>query len=141
MMVDVGFDSTTHSNSEMMLVDEGAPNVFSNYFAVSVAPVQASTSQTNDTQNLISVPQAPINIQSNYSVAAEFKILPSSSTTFVPYINQHKRWCMLCVEAGRLGFDCPGSGGRAKCKFQVCILFLFLNSLYLINKLLDGIEK
>ena len=25
MMVDVGFNSTTHSNSEMMLVDEGAP--------------------------------------------------------------------------------------------------------------------
>ena len=38
-----------------------------------------------DTQNLITVPQAP---QSNYSLAAGYEILPSSSTTFVPYANQ-----------------------------------------------------
>ena len=91
MMVDVGFNSTTHSNSETVLVDEGAPNVSSNSFAVSVAPVQASTSQTNDTQNLTPVPQAPINVQSNYSLATDFEILPSSSTRFVPYDNQWKR--------------------------------------------------
>ena len=55
MMVDVGFNSTTHSNSEMMLVDEEAPIVSRNSFSVFAAPVQASTSQTNDTQNLIAV--------------------------------------------------------------------------------------
>ena len=122
----------------MMLVDEEAPIVSRNSFSVFAAPVQASTSQTNDTQNLISVPQAP---QSNYSLAAGFEILPSSSTTFVPYANQRKRRCMLCVEAGRLGFDCPGRGGRANCKFQVCILFLLLNSFDTFIKFLDEIEK
>ena len=72
----------------MMLVDEGAPIVSRNSFSVVAASVQASTSRTNDTQNLITVPQAP---QSNYSLAAGFEILPSSSTTFAPYANQHKR--------------------------------------------------
>ena len=67
MMIDIGFDSTTHSNSEMMLVDEGAPIVSRNSFSVLAAPVQASTSQTDDTRVvattfMINYSQAPAHL-------------------------------------------------------------------------------
>ena len=119
MMVDIGFDSATNTNSEMILANN-THNFSVGPLAISADTIQASTSQTNT--GLHVNPQAAFGIQSNYTVNEGFQPM-SSTPTFVPYSNQRKRRCRVCIEAGRMGYDCPGSGGRTKCKFRVCILF------------------
>ena len=113
MMVDIGFNSAINTNNEMMLADEEAHDFSASSLAISADPIQASTSQTNTGLSITPVPQAEFGIQS----------MSSTPPTFIAYSNQCKRRCKVCIEAGRVGFDCPGSGGQTKCKFQVYILF------------------
>lgn len=113
MMIDIGFDSAMNTNSGMIVADEEAHNFSVSSLAIAADPIQASASQTNTGLHIAPVPQAALGFQS----------MSSTSSTFISYGSQRKRRCKVCIEAGRVGLDCPGSGGRKKCKFPVCILF------------------
>ena len=108
MMVDIGFDSATNTNHEMILANN-AHNFSVGSLAISADTIQASTSQTNT--GLHVNPQAAFSIQSNHIVNEGLQPMSSTPPTFVPYSNQCKRRCRVCIEAGRMGYDCPGSGG------------------------------